>query len=339
MKALYLLLCIAVAAALFACDRTTTYVEEVVGPVTCAECHDPSNVITGKKTQWEESLHGMGEAYVRGTSASCAGCHSGNAFAKYVAGMGLSPDQLTEGDPNPTRQDCRACHLIHETYTEQDFGLRKSNAVALFAVPGATFNGGQGNLCVNCHQPRRDGPVAVNDTIYGISSHWGPHHGPQSAMLLGVAGAGVVGVPHGHYGAVPNTCVQCHMGDERNHTFEPELATCKLCHPDATNFDYHGVQTAILALADQLGAELLNRGLISENSPDGHPIVSQAPEDEGIALYNWLYVAHEDKSNGVHNYGYAKALLEEGLTRLGLTPVPTPLALQAQNRSGNGGSK
>lgn len=336
MKAFYLLLCIMVATALVACDRSTTYVEEVVGPVTCAQCHDPSNVITGKKTQWEESVHGMGEAYVRGTSSSCAGCHSGNGFAQMVA-AGLDPSEVTQGDPDPTRQDCRACHRIHETYTEDDFGLRTGKAVTLFAIPGATFNGGMGNLCVNCHQPRRDGPVAVNDTIYGISSHWGPHHGPQSAMLLGVAGAGVAGTPHGHYGAVTNTCVQCHMGDGRNHTFEPELSTCQKCHPDATNFDYHGVQTEIIALADMLGAELVNRGLINVNSADGHPLVSQAQQDEGIALYNWLYVAHEDKSNGVHNYGYAKALLETGLIRLGLTPPATTVA--QESRTGGAGSR
>jgi len=336
MKALSLLLCIAVASIFFACDRNTTYVEEVVGPVTCAQCHDPSNEITGKKTQWEESVHGMGEAYVRGTSASCAGCHSGNAFALRIA-AGLDPDEVASGDPNPTRQDCRACHRIHETYTEDDFGLRSTSAVALYAVPGATFNGGEGNLCVNCHQPRRDGPVAENDTIYSISSHWGPHHGPQSAMLLGVAGAGVTGTASGHYGAVPNTCVQCHMGDERNHEFEPELATCQKCHPDAKNFDYHDVQSDILALTDQLGAELLSLGLISENSEDGHPVVSQAPEDQGIALWNWIYVAHEDKSEGVHNPGYARALLEEGLTRLGLTPVN--MTAGASGQSTNGGAK
>jgi ferredoxin len=322
MKALYLLVCVVLVMSVFACERNNTYVQEVVGPNTCTQCHDPSNLITAKQTQWAESVHGTGEAYLRGTSASCAGCHSGNGFAKYVAGMGLSPDELDQGDPEPTRQDCRACHQIHETYTIDDFALRKTSAVALYAVDGSTFDGGMGNLCVNCHQPRRVLPTAVNDTISGISSHWGPHHGPQSAMLLGVAGGGVTGTPHGHYGAVANTCVGCHMGDERNHTMEPELSTCQRCHPDARNFDYHGVQTEILALVDQLGAELLNRGLINENGPDGHPTVSKAQQDEAIALWNWLYVAHEDKSNGVHNYAYAKALLEEGLTRLGLTPTP-----------------
>jgi hypothetical protein len=327
-KALFVISCVAAVAVLFGCDRKTTYVEEVVGPVTCAQCHDPSNLITGKQTEWAESVHGTGDAYVRGTSASCAGCHSGNAFAERIA-AGLDVDEVTQGDPNPTRQDCRACHKIHETYTEADFALRTESAVALYAVPGATFNGGEGNLCVNCHQPRRIFPEAVNDSISGISSHWGPHHGPQSAMMLGVAGAGdVAGSPSGHYGAVRNTCRWCHMGAEDNHTFEPDEAVdaegrfiCVQCHPGADDFDIEGVQTEIESLGDMLGAELLNLGLINENSEDGHPTVSKAQQDEAVALWNWIYVLHEDKSMGVHNPDYARALLEEGLLRLGVSPA------------------
>jgi len=307
-----------------ACDRTITEVESASDkPLPCADCHDPSSKITGKETQWAESVHGTGTAYLRGTSADCAGCHSGDAFRQRVE-AGLDPDELTAGSPDPTRQDCRACHMIHETYSEADFDLRTEAPVTLFAVEGATFNGGEGNLCVNCHQPRRDAPVAVDGVITGISSHWGPHHGPQSSMLLGVAGAGVTGKPSGHYGAVTNTCVDCHMGEGRDHHFEPALATCQKCHPDAKSFDYHGVQTEIQTLTDQLGELLLAAGLINENSPDGHPTVTKAPENQGIALYNWLYVAHEDKSKGVHNPDYAKALLEEGISRMSKTVAVRP---------------
>jgi len=321
MKALCFLVCILLAGAFIACDRDTTFVQEVAGPNTCAQCHDESNIITGKEVQWEESRHATGTSFEEGTSRSCAGCHSGNAFAEQVAKAGLPPNQLQQGDPDPTRQDCRACHMIHETFTLADFALRTETPVDLFAVSGATFAGGEGNLCVNCHQPRRDFPAAVNDTITGISTHWGPHHGPQSAMLLGRAGAGVTGTPHGHYGGVQGTCVGCHMGENANHTFEPALETCERCHPDAENFDYHGVQTEITALSDQLGEALLALGLINENSADGHPAVTRAQVDQAAALWNWLYVAHEDKSLGVHNPPYARALLEEGLARLGVTPI------------------
>jgi hypothetical protein len=69
-------------------------------------------------------------------------------------------------------------------------------------------------------------------------------------------------------------------------------------------------------MLDDLGAQLVTLGVLSENGPDGHPTVTEAPENVGIALYNWLYVAHEDKSLGVHNPAYTKALLQAGLDAL-----------------------
>jgi hypothetical protein len=283
--------------------------------LTCTQCHNDTTLIDGKATAWGESLHATGEAYVRGTSADCAGCHSGGAFSARIA-AGQSPDQVEAGDPNPTRQDCRTCHQIHTTYTPADWALETTDAVALYAVEGATFDGGQGNLCANCHQPRRDFPAAENGVISGISTHWGPHHGPQSAMLLGVAGS-VAGTPSAHYSVVKDTCVGCHMGgDAANHTFEPDVATCQTCHTDATNFDINGVQTEVQAMITELGDKLVAAGVLSEITADGHPTVTEAPEDVATALYDWLYVAHEDKSLGVHNPAYTKALLQAGLDAL-----------------------
>ncbi len=284
--------------------------------LSCTQCHNDTTVIDGKHTAWAESVHGTGEAYVRGTSADCAGCHSGGGFSAMVA-AGLTPDTVENGDPNPTRQDCRTCHEIHTTYTDADWALETTDPVAFVAVDGVTFDGGEGNLCANCHQARRSFPDAVDGMITGISSHWGPHHGPQASMLMGVAGAGVTdGKPSAHYSAVENTCVGCHLGSDASHTFEPVVATCQECHPDATNFDIGGTQTEVQAMADELGKKLVAAGVLSENSVDGHPTVTEAPENLAIGLYNWIYVMHEDKSMGVHNPSYTKALLQAGLDAL-----------------------
>jgi len=284
--------------------------------LTCTECHNDTTRITGKKTAWSESRHGSGEAYVRGSSASCAGCHSGGGFSARIA-AGLNPDQVEEGDPNPTRQDCRACHQIHTTFTDEDWALETTDPVVFYAIEGVTYDGGEGNLCVNCHQPRRGYPEAEDGMITGITSHWGPHHGPQSSMLLGVSGAGdVEGSPSPHYQIVEDTCVNCHMGEERSHTYEPEVERCQACHADAEDFDIEGVQTEVQALLDELGDALVAAGLITENSEDGHPAVEEAPEDVAPALWNWVYIAHEDKSLGVHNPAYTKALLEYSLRLL-----------------------
>jgi hypothetical protein len=284
-----------------------------LGELTCAECHTDTTLLTGKQTAWSESLHGTGEAYVRGTSAGCAGCHSGGAFSAMIA-AGQNPSEVEAGDPNPTRQDCRACHEIHTSYTSEDWALTTTDPVDLYAFEGVTYDGGEGNLCANCHQPRRviaetdaDGNVEVTST------HWGPHHGPQSAMLLGLAGAGAEGSPSAHATMVEDTCVACHVGENDSHTFEPDVAACQGCHADAENFDINGTQTEVQESLDELEEALIAKGLLDE---EGHPAVMVMPEADAWALWNWIYIAHEDKSVGVHNPTYTRALLEASLALL-----------------------
>ena len=242
-----------------------------------------------------------------------------------MVAAGQDPGEVTAGDPDPTRQDCRACHQIHKTYTGTDWALETTAPVALYAIAGSTYDGGKGNLCATCHQPRRDFPAPVDGMITGISSHWGPHHGPQSGMLLGVAGAGALGTPSSHYTSVGDTCVSCHLGSGDNHTFEPDEAACVSCHPDAEDFDINGVQTETQARLDELGDLLVAAGVLSENSEDGHPVEIPPLDEDGdwglpvdvaTALYNWIYIAHEDKSLGVHNPAYTEALLDAAFAAL-----------------------
>jgi hypothetical protein len=279
--------------------------------LSCTTCHNDTDLITSKVVAWEESNHGMNESYVRGTSASCAGCHSGSAFSEMVA-AGLNPGSVESGDPEPTRQDCRTCHAIHTSYTGEDWALETTDPVELYAFEGETFDGGKGNLCATCHQPRRQIDEAVDGQIEVTSTHWGPHHGPQSAMLLGLAGAGEVeGSPSAHYEMIEDTCVSCHLS---NHSFEASLESCQDCHSGAESFDINGTQTEVQELLDELEEALISKGWLDD---EGHPAVTSVPEGEAAALWNWIYIAHEDKSLGVHNPAYTRALLEASLEALG----------------------
>jgi hypothetical protein len=194
--------------------------------------------------------------------------------------------------------------------------LETTAAVDLYAIPGSTFDKGTGNLCASCHQPREDFPVPEDGMVGGISEHWGPHHGPQSAMMLGVGGS-TTGAPATHYSSdqLPDGCVSCHMGANKIHSFEPDTSVCTTCH--GSNYDYEEATQDIRDALDALGDELVSCDLLTENSPDGHPTdrITAAgatiPEDEAAALWNWLYIAHEDKSMGVHNPGYTRTLLAE----------------------------
>ena len=313
----------------------------------CNACHNNTTLIEGKDTQWETSLHGEGEAYLRGTSAGCAGCHSGGGFSAMVAagqqpGNNLAPPDgpgNPVGDPNPTRQSCRACHQVHDTFTGIDWALETTSPVD-FYVTGieGVFDGGNGNLCASCHQPRTKAPsVASGGTVTGISSHWGPHHGPESTMMLGTNGAGpaAAGTPSAHYSTVGDTCATCHMGSADNHSFAPAKATCQGCHEatdwasGASNFDVGGVQTEVQGKLDNLKGLLINAGIIAceideEGVEECHTVIPAGsssislPDNQAYALWNFKSVGAEDGSKGVHNADYANALLDASIA--GMTP-------------------
>jgi pyruvate formate-lyase activating enzyme-like uncharacterized protein len=134
-------------------------------------------------------------------------------------------------------------------------------------------------------------------------------------MLLGVGGAGtVVGTPSMHATTVENTCVTCHMGDGANHTFAPNVATCTVCHADATTFDINGVQTEVDGKIATLKAALTTAGLLDAQ---GAIVVGKYDEAKANALWNYIYVTKEDKSRGVHNSTYTIALLDASLATFG----------------------
>ena len=283
----------------------------------CTACHSEEATISGAELAWSNSVHGTGAAYVRGTNASCAGCHSGGAFSAMVAD-GLRPDQVEEGDPNPTRQDCRTCHNIHATYTEADWSLETTDPVDLYAFEGVTFDGVAGNLCANCHQPRRQ--MVAEDGIVNVSStHWGPHHGPQSAVMLGVGGAGEVeGEASEHYDWVENTCVTCHV-DNYNHSFLPSVNSCLECHDEAEDFDIGGLQTQVGELVAELQEGLVAKGMLDGDEEHGfHPVVGEYSEAAAAALWNYIFLVIEDGSHGVHNPPYTIKLLEWSIEALSM---------------------
>ena len=151
-----------------------------------------------------------------------------------------------------------------------------------------------------------------NGNITVTSSHWGPHYGAQSSMLLGVGGAetGPAGL---HYTLVENGCVTCHLGEGADHSFEAQVDACTACHSDAENFDINGVQTEVTAMMEELAAGLVTAGVMDA---EGHPVRGEAPPEIAAALWNYRHV-YQDHSHGVHNPAYTKALLQAGLDAVG----------------------
>jgi hypothetical protein len=284
--------------------------------LTCTQCHNDTTLIDGPATSYSTSVHATGIAFgIAANRSTCTGCHTGVGFSDRIAAAITNPDKFTTVYANPTRIDCRTCHKIHTTYTKDDFALETTAAVPLYALQGATYDGGLGNLCANCHQGRTAIPAAAADgTINVDSTHWGAHHGPESDMLLGVGGSpDVQGAPSPHYKTVKDTCVACHMGGEAvNHTFVPNVAYCQTCHAGAKDFDMKGAVTALDAKVAAVQKGLTTAGLLDAK---GGIVVGSFPAAKASALWNYLLIT-EDKSHGVHNMDYANALMDAALAAL-----------------------
>ena len=284
--------------------------------LTCTECHNDTTLIWSKEAQFRErSVHGTGEAFLRGEGTDCAGCH-GTEGAKARINAGLPPhDASVVGVVNVSPFDCRTCHNIHTTYTRADFSLTGGEKPVVLERTGGTFDGGKGNLCANCHQVRNAAPTVTGGNVEVTSSRFGPHYGIPAPMLLGEGGLGVSGSPSTHYKNVEKTCVYCHMGDERNHTYLPNVARCQTCHADAENFDINGVQTEITAMVEELHAIFVEKGMLNPETDLWVASVDAPatyPEAVANAMWNYKFVVY-DKSMGVHNSAYTKALLEAAL--------------------------
>ena len=306
---------------------------DTVGIAGCSECHDDTTLILSKSLQSDTTTHMTGGAHdYAGGRAGCTACHSSEGFTAMVA-MGLDPveyGELDEAPTNPSPQNCRTCHQIHTTYTEADWALTTTAPVTLYAS-GETFDRGAGNLCASCHQPRRLGPEEGGGDFEVTSTHWGPHHGPQSAVLLGISAYGVPDSVSIHYTLVDDGCPVCHVADD-NHTLAASTAGCQSCHAELDTLDRNDVQTEIKALYNELKDLLLAEGLLelvvdaegemvlldegvevlAYEPAEVHPHPGIYTEEQAGALWNWLIV-YEDNSLGIHNPSWIEAILEKGI--------------------------
>ncbi|MCD6090824.1 MAG: cytochrome c3 family protein [Bacteroidales bacterium] len=287
--------------------------------VNCTTCHT-ADKISSRQFQYASSGHKAG-LYVgyAGGRASCAGCHSGTGFIQRIA-EGSTTGAISEDIAFPEVINCETCHNLHSTFTYADLGLRGGGDVALIA--GGTFSKTDGaNICANCHQARRPEPniEVPGETFEITSSHYGPHHGPQSQIFLGIGFAEIPGsVTYPAAGSSDHTkdasCVACHMGDyvngEGGHTWHPNLSTCVECHGvDMDNFDYGGKQTVTLGQLEELRDLLITLGVVGGNDTDGyHPVTGTYPMVQAQAYFNWVGI-EEDRSEGAHNPKYVGALL------------------------------
>lgn len=300
------------------------------GVENCMDCHGNSQLITAKLAQWENSVHATGGTFER-TWTFCAGCHTSQGFLERLStGEMFTAEEIQ--DPLP--QNCYACHQVHSTYTQDDWNLTTTAPVTLW-VGGETVDLGNSNLCINCHQARVPSPALPpvgEDAVYEVTNkRYGPHHGAQGLMLTGSA-AYLIGDGYEnslHTTLIDNACVHCHMAtidganEAGGHTFRVvsedgnlNNAGCIQCHTDNNELEtlVADTQTEIDDLLNQLGTRLNELGILDDELQ--YAIVPQEMTSLQVGiLWNYKYVL-EDQSDGIHNYKFAKKLLENSLEAL-----------------------
>ncbi len=296
----------------------------VDGQVTCLVCHSGTNM-EAKQGQFWMSEHAVGAIAVdyAGGRQSCAQCHSHEGFVQFAT-LGEVLGDIS----NPSAWECNTCHGLHETFEGQDYALRLHAPVNPVFDNTLTMDlGGNSNLCANCHQSRRAEPgyglEELPETFKITSTHYGPHHGAQGNVVAGMGFAEIPGsVAYPEQGSSKHlnqaSCVGCHMAEftneEGGHSFIPSLAACNECHDaDLDDYNYGGVQTEVHEMLVELRDQLIALGVVEGNDEDGyHPHVGTFPTVQVQAFFNWVGL-EEDRSLGVHNPKYVKALLRNSI--------------------------
>ncbi|GJQ64482.1 MAG: hypothetical protein SCALA702_35350 [Melioribacteraceae bacterium] len=314
-------------------------IESTLESDNCAKCHNSGthHVIA---EQWNFSIHGSeNHLYFGENRASCTPCHNGKGFVDFVKGE-------EQDAPVAVSITCATCHDPHDHGNDNQLRLVTATLMDGHEVTEL----GKGGLCSNCHRSRRDGVDYTANYLDNLSSRFGPHHGPQTEMLIGANtptfGMTIASSPHDT--AIEDGCVGCHMypnevdeNDEvllsGNHSFSmvdqdgnDNVAACEDCHGTMESFDEkkfyvngnadldgngtaEGMQHEVHGLLDKL-AELLP----PYGSTDINTIDSTWSADEAVALYNYKSV-EEDRSFGVHNPQFIVGILIASIEKLGGT--------------------
>ncbi len=323
------------------CDRKVTGDVQVVNnaDTNCFKCHN--GFLDQAQGEWANSVHAEG-TYIDYTNrpgpSDCTRCHNEQGFLYFLAN-GTVPD--IEFD-EVSAIGCFTCHNPHEN------GDMRRRATEPYTLEnGVVFDHSEnGNLCAHCHHARIDAATEITDNL-SVSSHWGPHHGPQADMLEGTngyefPGAGYTFTSSPHKIAVPDACAGCHMSEVENHDgykvgghsfrivsedgANTQIEFCVECHSDIEEIDFpadedfdhdgtiEGVQTEVMGLADSLQTLLIAQGALNASGAQYSTTITD--KNVAGALYNWVFISKEDKSWGVHNFDYTIDLLNASIDYL-----------------------
>ncbi len=311
----------------------------------CGQCHDsPQNHPIYRQwsnakhstTVWNSSFAQQPSSPDYGTNdlGNCIRCHDAVGYINYTKNVGTDTRNITLASQHMI--SCQSCHDQHGNNNSSYLRNRPQGSDTL--ANGVHYSLGEGQTCADCHKSRKDVRSYINTRV--TSSSWGPHHGPQTDVLLGKGAATFNGVPYvsGSHGTVnPNACVDCHMhatdtsanvintvgghslnmrNESQNYDF---VAPCQTCHPGKTkfsdfmapqDFDGNGTiqdwETEIKGCIHNLGAVLPHTGTDSVS----WSLIAADSNNVNLrkAYWNYLLIT-SDNSKGMHNPFYTVNVL------------------------------
>lgn len=307
-------------------------VEMALTGMACDRCHSQNEeyAVSAHGTAIERA-GGIEEFDTEFYRSTCQYCHVSESFISLW-------DEDWAGRPLPEegyQVTCATCHDVHTPATEENPAYLRGLAAVTLEYGGpdnpegfVIDDWGAGQLCVQCHHARRD-LDNITGQIDNGSAHPGPHGSPQADMVSGVGCWEIEGYTYARESAhapdvaigestLEDMCVKCHLysiphgepdGPIYGHTFAPDVRACNTCHATPDEFDYHGRRTEIETLMTTLFNLLPNDGTEPLFTTD------TTTREEREAAYAWFFVNNEG-SMGVHNYTYAKSILENAIAYL-----------------------
>jgi len=320
---------------------------------SCIVCHSEDQTIVTKSRQYANSGHGMGHVsgYTNrsfGPAYNCASCHTSQGYLDNLVGASNTPYA------DVTQPNCYTCHNIHDSYTEDDWGLTHPDYTdPLTGSVGVDL--GTGNQCTECHQmvgqylaidslwANFDDGGLTTVTLTAGQSRAGVHHAPQYNILVGMdlfEFTGTIDYPTDNHvqAKAVDGCVTCHMndgfGDLTGHSMAMTYefhgsdnfhwsSSCTSCHDGTTADELDDKVEEIAASTDALMAQLYDLLITADIMYPSDDITGNAYLLKSGVFSTDLTAAHanynairEDKSSGFHNPGYVEAVLENTVEAL-----------------------
>lgn len=320
-------------------------------PNACEGCHDGTNGYAGTDQILDWALSGHGDATgdpwlhydwdgmdtvpAATNRQSCQRCHTATGSHNFLT----DPDNYDAADndfgflsvgENQVLY-CYGCHDGNGTDIIDPGSIPFPSGVSLSLPDGS-------NVCMSCHQGRESGATVDEAIAEGVDSSGtfsftNIHYFAAAASYFGSEAAGGYEyasktyrgrnpfTAHGFVATTKTTCVGCHLRNNEDHNFKPEVNDCSGCHTGTSFSTLSGSPgtnyTKIETLKGELQAVLVASGVVFESGYPYFRNLTTAAQLKGA--YNWQ-VADKEPCGYIHNGIYIQQLLFDSIEDMGGTP-------------------